>query len=140
MWYRTFVLLPWNRFTGFLDPHLPNAYLKSTFDELWEKEYCLLETTCKSQFRENNNINQYLMRYWCICSGDFMPYNVWKDSVYIPIRNDNLQKISNIISKQTKSIICINDTDDIDFEKSKKIINCAQILIFCNPLPFRFLC
>ena len=123
VWYRTLVLLPWNEFTGFLDPHLPNSYLKSTFNELWEKEPQLLELTCKSKFRENSNVNQYLMRYWRICSGDFIPYNVWNDSIYIPIKNENINKISDIITNQTKSIICLNDTPNVDFVKAKNIIN-----------------
>ena len=44
-WYRTAVLLPWHLHTGFVDPHMPNAYLKSTFEKIWELEYEILQKT-----------------------------------------------------------------------------------------------
>ena len=42
-WYRTLALLPWSMHTGFVDPHLPNAYLKSTFERVWELEPDILQ-------------------------------------------------------------------------------------------------
>ena len=122
-WYRTIVLLPWNNFTGFVDPHLPNSYLKSTFEKLWMLEPEVLEQTCSSRFRDNTNVNQYLMRYWRLCSGEFVPYNVYKDSAFIPICDANVAMISDIIANQKKSIVCLNDTNDVDFNKAKKMIN-----------------
>ena len=32
---RTCLLLPWRRYVGFLDLHLPSPFLKSTFQEVW---------------------------------------------------------------------------------------------------------
>ena len=79
---RTLALLPWNRFTGLQNPHFPNAYKKSVFQEIWEKEGSILEKTCCSRFREIHNVNQYLFRYWQLVSGTFVPVNVLKDSRY----------------------------------------------------------
>ena len=122
-WYRTLVLMPWNHFTGFVDPHLPNSYLKSTFEKLWELEPGVLEQTCLCKFRDITNVNQYLLRYWRLCSGEFTPYNVYKDSIFIPIRNENLNMISDIILGQKKKVICLNDTNDVDYLNAKTIIN-----------------
>ena len=60
------------------------------------------------------------MRYWRLCSGEFSPYNVWKDSEYVAIQNDNLDYISDLIRNQRKRVICLNDSDlTVDFEKAK---------------------
>ena len=119
-WYRTLALWPWSLHTGFVDPHMPNAYLKSTFERVWELEPELLRETSASRFRDITNVNQYLMRYWRLCSGEFSPYNVWKDSEYVAILNDNLDYISDLIRNQRKRVICLNDSDStVDFEKAK---------------------
>lgn len=122
-WYRTLVLWPWSLHTGFLDPHMPNAYLKSTFERVWEQEPDLLNETTKSKFRDITNVNQYLMRYWRLCTGEFSPYNVWKDSEFLSILDSNLDYIYDLISGQKKKIICLNDSDPtVDFEKAKEVL------------------
>lgn len=119
-WYRTLVLLPWSLHTGFVDPHLPNAYLKSTFERVWELEPEILQKTAESRFRNITDVNQYLIRYWRLCSGEFSPYNVWKDSELITIQNNNLYHISDVIRNQRKKVICLNDADStVDFDRAK---------------------
>ena len=119
-WYRTLALLPWSLHTGFVDPHLPNAYLKSTFERVWELEPEILQKTAESRFRNITDVNQYLIRYWRLCSGEFSPYNVWKDSELITIQNNNLNYISDVIRNQRKKVICLNDADStVDFDKAK---------------------
>ena len=72
---RTLLLSPWNKFVGFANPHLLQAHLKSTFELLWEKEYEELDATCLNKFRKYNDVNHWLMRYWNMCSGNFVPRN-----------------------------------------------------------------
>lgn len=130
-WYRTLVLLPWRLHTGFVDPHLPNAYLKSTFEQIWALEPKLLQATVACKFRDITNINQYVMRYWRLCSGEFSSYNVWKDSEYLCIQNNNLEHISNLIRNRRKKIVCLNDADStVDFEKAKDTLIKAFESIF----------
>lgn len=119
-WYRTLALLPWSMHTGFVDPHLPNAYLKSTFERVWELEPDILQKTTESRFRNITDVNQYLIRYWRLCSGEFSPYNVWKNSELITIQNNNLDYISDVIRNQRKKVVCLNDADStVDFDKAK---------------------
>ena len=122
--YRTFVLYPWRLFTGFVDPHMPNAYLKSTFSEVWKAEPDILDNTCKSRFRECTNVNQYLLRYWRLCKGEFSPYNVENDSAFYQIQDSNIDAICQAIEKREKKVIGISDVDTgLDFEAAKtKII------------------
>lgn len=121
--FRTLCLLPWPRFTGFVDPHFPNAYRKSTFIEMWEKEAALLDKTCLSKFRESDNVNQYLMRYWQLVKGDFYPLNVFNDSRYIGLTDDTIDYIRESIERQDKSIIVLNDDGVSDFDYAQKAIN-----------------
>lgn len=130
-WYRTLVLLPWSLHTGFVDPHMPNAFLKSTYEKVWDLESDLLNKTTESKFRDTTNVNQYLMRYWRLCTGEFSPYNVWKDSEYLCIQNNNLEHISNFIRNRRKKIVCLNDADStVDFEKAKNTLIKAFESIF----------
>lgn len=122
---RTLALLPWNRFTGIQNPHFPNAFKKSVFQEVWNREKDVLEKTCCSRFREIHNVNQYLFRYWQLVSGTFTPINVLKDSRYFLLEDSNVETISHFIKKQSKSIICLNDGELSDFEWAKKVINGA---------------
>lgn len=129
--YRTLALTPWKAFAGFFDPHLPNAFLKSTFEEVWEKEYNLLNTTCQSRFRENTNVNQYLMRYWQLASSNFYPKNVLKNSCFYNLGKANLKIILSTIESQKKSVLVLNDGEVPNFEYVKE----ALITAFEKILP-----
>lgn len=130
-WYRTSVLLPWRLFTGFVDPHLPNAYLKSTFATLWERFPDVLNQTSLNKFRSFTDVNQYLARYYQICSGEFYPYNVWKDSRFYQLSDDSLPEICRDIIEQKKKVICINDSINIKNVNDTKtaLINSFQQIL-----------
>ncbi len=127
---RNLVLLPWARFTGFVDPHQPQPFLKSTFDEVWEKESKTLEQTSASKFRSCSDVNQYLFRYWQLAKGDFIPISM-KDTKYITMKMDNLRsgEVANIITSQKYSMVCLNDSESIktdeELEEAKQIIKDA---------------
>ncbi|AOW11042.1 stealth family protein [Flavobacterium gilvum] len=130
---RTLLLLPWPDFVGFYDHHLPQPFLKSTFKEVWEKEGDAISQSIKYRFRQRTNITQYLVRYWQLASGKYHCTNVFKDSVYFQIDQDNLNLAVNTIRNQSKKIIVLNDKENIDFENSKELINLA----FSDILPLK---
>lgn len=128
--FRSIMLLSWPRFTGFLDHHLPQPFLKSIFHEVWDKEYERLDNTCRSKFRELDNVNQYLLRYWQFCTHGFTPYNIQNDSCMYGIYSESIDAIADIIKHRKKSIIILNDTDlcnNFDFCKKKIIESFEQI-------------
>ena len=122
--YRNIVLLPWHNFPGFKQLHTPNAFLKSTFETIWNKEKEMLDKTCKSTFRSKNDVSQYVFKDWQIAEGKFYPADV-KNGQFYNITNDNSNIIEDI--KQGKhKMICLNDSENIDnYEKEKEIINKA---------------
>ena len=49
--FRTLLLSPWPKFVNIHGTHVCNSYLKSSFNIVWEKEFALLDTTCRHTFR-----------------------------------------------------------------------------------------
>ena len=140
---KTLLLLAFAKYSFFYVPHMPNSYLKSTFEEVWEKNSLVLGETLSSKFRSSSDINQYLFKFWQLVSGNFHPINqndvknltifnsikVLENDVFskknedeISIINDNhLNYITNIIKEQKYSQICINDgyATDKEFNRAK---------------------
>lgn len=113
------LLLPWCDFSGFVDPHLPQAFLKSTFDTVWNNASGILAKTSKSKFRNNNDVNQWLVRYWQLAEGAFAPRNVAKGSVCLDITDGTIENICASIASQKYKMMCLNDSEHIkDFDKT----------------------
>ena len=110
---RTLALLKCPRFPGFYQTHIAHSYLKSTFNEVWKKEYDVLDSTCKHRFRSSTDVNQWLFREWQIASGNFEIRN-HKFGRTFYIDRDGLDLVNEIIKSiknQTNKIIAINDGD-----------------------------
>jgi len=121
---RNIALLPWPRFTGFVNPHQPQPFLKSIFEELWSKEYDVLEKTMQSKFRSCSDVSQYLFRYWQLASGKFSPISM-SDTAYLEITPQAIEdgSIEKALLSQTYSMVCLNDSEEItdsNFEYHKK--------------------
>ena len=116
---RNFFLLPWLRFTGFVDPHQPQPFLKSTFKEVWSKEKNVLEQTSASKFRSCSDVNQYLFRYWQLAQGKFHPISM-NDTAYEEITMENIKsgKIEALITANKYSMVCLNDSVEMDIEEN----------------------
>lgn len=127
---RTESLKYWNDFCGFYDPHLPSAMKKSVLKMLWNNEYCSLDRASRNHFRAYNDLTQYLVRYWQICSGNIVPRKT-RGKVFFVDRH-NYKDIADIILNHKYQMICINEncTDD-EFVMIKEEINNA----FNNILP-----
>lgn len=119
---RTLLLLPWDSFAGIHNTHLPQAHLKSTFETLWELEPEKLHNTCLNKFRRYNDVSHWLMRYWNLCKGNFVP----RRSSFGKLFNasDNNEEAVSYIIKQKGLAVCINDTSiDFNFKKAEEEIN-----------------
>ena len=86
--FRTFLLMPWPIFTNIHVAHICNPYLKKTFEKVWEEEYEVLDSTCRHKFRTRRDVNQWLMREWQLCEGDFIPAPSDTGRLF-SIKNDN---------------------------------------------------
>ena len=114
---RFLLLYKWPYMAGFDNFHVAAPFLKSTFEELWEKEYDILETTSYSRFRRMVDVNQYVFQLWQIYTGRFTPKSIKETGMFFDLSNDN-SAIFDVIDKQKTNMICINDSDlSIDYEK-----------------------
>lgn len=116
--YRTLALCIWSKYSMIYDMHIPTAYCKSTFNQVWSKENEILHTTSKNRFRTKDDVNQYVFRYWQLLKGMFVPRK-FNFGSYFTLKNDN-RDIYQTIVKQKHKVICINDSENVDFEKVKK--------------------
>lgn len=116
---RTIALTPWDRFPGFYNSHLPNSFLKHSFNEVWNKEFETLDNTCLCKFRNNYiNVNQWLIKYWQFAKNQFMPRSP-KIGKYYEI-GDNNEEIKKVLLNKKYKMICLNDSVKIsDFNKTK---------------------
>ena len=123
--YRNLVLLPWMQFSGFYDDHLPIAYCKSTFQEIWKQEEAVLMEASHHRFRTRDDINNWVFRYWHLAQGHFKPCG--NRGFFMELDSLNaVQKAAQIIRQRKVPLLCLNDYNPhIEFETAKSIINSA---------------
>lgn len=131
-------LYPCPRFPGIYHEHANGNYLKSVYEQVWDKYYSILDQTSKHKFRTEYDVNQWLIKDWQIASGKFIPQR--KISKFIDLKNkENFEKCLDIIVKQKIKVLCINDAENIDeedFEVKQKAINEAFEKILPNKSQF----
>lgn len=137
---RTAVLLGCPRFPGMWQHHLPSSFLKSTFTELWEKEYEYLDETCSHKFRSMTDFNQWLMKEWQLAKGKFYPRSINTGKSF-DSNTDGKQayiKAARIIEKQRYKMICVNDGDlpYDELEESMALIENSFLSILPNKSDF----
>ena len=118
---RTILLLPFRNFSGFRDAHIPSAYLKEAYTEVWEEERELLDRTSRHRFRNVEDVNEWLIKDWQLCKGRFVPRrHSWGHHFELGVDDAELLKA---IRQQRYTTICINDSDPgIDYENTKKLL------------------
>jgi hypothetical protein len=116
---RTLILSFWPNFTGFYDHHLPQAFLKSTFENVWLKYNLEINESLKYRFRNKISLTQSLFRYLQLVTSKFNCRNILNKTIFISLNNKNYKEAIKIIEKKSKCIIVLNDTEDIDFENIK---------------------
>ena len=105
---RTLLCCFWSKILGFYEPHHANAFLKTTFKKVWQKEYEILNKTCLDKFRSASNVNQYVFKWWQFCEGNFIPHRNLKKLYNIFL---NIDSSCEAISNQKYPLICLNDSD-----------------------------
>ena len=110
--FRTLILMKCPRFPGFWQHHIASSYCKSTFETIWEKEFDVLDNTCKHKIRESTDVNQWLFKEWQIAQGNFINRNVKFGKAFYIDRdgiNSIKSKMLKYIKKQKAKVVSIND-------------------------------
>lgn len=114
---KTILLLPFKTFSGLTYTHLPSPMLKTTMDELWEKEKSIFETTSSHKFRNIRDVNQYIFQWYDIARGNFEPAkNIGK--FFLTFRQKDA--LINSIRTNKYKMIGFSDDLELDFEETKE--------------------
>ena len=85
--------------------------LMNAFEEVWRAEPEKLDATCRDRFRTSDNVNQWVVLWWQIASGQFVAANI--DNIVNSVREDTIDELCNIIRTQVHDFICLNDPESI---------------------------
>lgn len=105
-------LLPWSFFPGLKDHHMPQPFLRSTFDTLWTEEFAELDATCRHRFRTPTDLSQWLVRYEQLVTGRFTPVGM-RDTLLTKLSDEGTEAIADALLSDRYAMICINDNNDI---------------------------
>ncbi|MFH0422994.1 stealth family protein [Streptococcus sp. A11] len=118
------IFIPWGRFVGFYEHHLHTSFLKSTFEEIWNKETELLHNTSLNRVRNfKTDVNQWLVKDWQVASNRFFPRSVNFGRRFLVENEYDAQKVHQFVKTSKKKIVCVNDhVKDVTEEEFDKII------------------
>jgi hypothetical protein len=123
---RSIPLMPFSVFPGFRNHHMPQAFLKSTFREVWEAEEPLLREVSSHRFRDITDVNQYMFRFWQFMSGKFHPANIVKRTCRYTLSDRDADKLVAAIRAHKSEILVMADSEHVsDFNAIVTKINTA---------------
>ena len=109
------------RFFGLNFHHLPRAYRKQIFEEVWEQGGEWLDRTCSHKFRNDHDISPHAIKFWQLATGQFYPCSKRKYGCWFHGGQDP-RLPAEAIRQKKYPCICYNDSDQIDFESAKSIL------------------
>lgn len=119
-----FAVIPWDSFFGFTIHHLPQSYLKETFYKLWELEPDILHQTCTHRFRDSRDVSQCVFSRYQLLTWNFHPYDFYKNGKVLGGCWDP-HEAAQLIANRRYKMLCINDSESLDFKSAKEIVNKA---------------
>lgn len=125
------VLSFYSYFPGFSNPHLPQPYLKSSFEDVWDKCSEILLRTSRNRFRSPEDVNAYLMRYWALAKGDFHPVDKRKYGKYLALSAGAMgDVVAHLRPPVASHEVCLNDCEvSEDIGPLKEQLNAAFSVI-----------
>lgn len=128
-------LLPWKSYTGFRNYHTCVPFCKSTFEKVWDENEEILDRTCMHKFRSREDVNQYLMRYWQLCEGNFVPHR--PNSAYLTIGKQSAEEVQKTLTDKRFKVVCVNDDPmGYDYETEQMKLHQVFDLIYPNKCSF----
>lgn len=109
--FKSLILSKHKCFQGMYDPHITLAFKKTYFELLWKTEQQLIEDTCKNKFRSQNDITIWLVRYWQLLKGDFIPRSIKFGRVYSIHQFTQKKNSKKELKKRKYKVLCVNDSE-----------------------------
>ncbi len=108
----TLLMMPFPAFYGFYESHLPIPYRKVDFEQVWNKEWDVLNRECSNKFRTSTGVNHWLIENWTTATGNFVPQSIKKygRAFYAAdLALNNIVQVETYITKQKGKVVCLND-------------------------------
>lgn len=122
-----------NHLVGFNQDHMPNSFLKSTFVEVWSKEYEILDMTSSHKLRNiKTDVNQWLFEQWQMMSGSFYPRSLKHGKLFTVETLEDILEVEKSFNNKKLKYICVND-HILDSESHEEITSKLD-LIFSKEL------
>ena len=99
-------------FIGLKVNHCSQAYLKKTFDIVWDSCKDVLERTCKNKFRTVLDVSIYIFRNWQLATGQFTPSNLFKYRDHFQLTQKNMPAIKSALTSNRLTEVCLNSSDE----------------------------
>lgn len=103
--------------------HVALPHLKSTLEELWERYPDIMHQTSMNKFRNDDQVNQWLLCAWNQAKGNFYPAAVERLGRVVPVSPQRLDDLCGLIESKTIPQICVNDSP-LDTEPER----CLQVV------------
>jgi hypothetical protein len=108
-------------FQRFKVEHFAQPFLKSTYEDAWQKEYEWLDKSSSYKFRQDVSLNQWFLRYWQLASNRFYPKK-HKDREAITFSNGtSIDVVKRMLLNECIKSICLNDTPYCGEEKYNQL-------------------
>ncbi|MDD7568932.1 MAG: Stealth CR1 domain-containing protein [[Actinobacillus] rossii] len=102
--------------------HHPQPYLKKTLQEVREHFFENMMICSANKFRKENDLTQYLYRYWHLSHGEFVPEkhnDSFVDNIY------SLNQLERILEeKKDIRFLCLNDAPELDVKEFDSVKLC----------------
>lgn len=123
---RSFLSLPWTGITGFYNQHQGIAYTKNSFENMWNLETEKLEETCSHRIRSTDDVSDWVIRYYQMCSGKFYAGFSNKSAFFTVDEVERLKR--ELVGNKHHKFICINDVDQESDFSEKAVTEVASYL------------
>lgn len=117
---KNLMLISLKKISSFEENHIPHSFKKSILKEIWDKEEEMLNKVSTNKFRSKEDVNQWLIRYWQFCENKFYPRKAERHA-YRQLDYD-INETCEIIEKQKVTLLCINDSDVLDFDERVSLL------------------
>ena len=95
-------------FVAFYSRHFERPMLKSIFDEIWEQEPEMMDSSC-TRFRQDVSLSPYVIRYWQFATNRFHPIS-FDSGRHLNITKENLSIIIQSLNDPSIKSLCVNDS------------------------------
>ncbi|KAA8719127.1 glycosyl transferase [Lactococcus garvieae subsp. garvieae] len=114
----TLLQLPYPTISYIIHFHLATPLNKSMYEKLWEEYPQEFTQASTYKFRNINGIDDWFIRLYSLCSGNFVPKNMYKFGRFFKLNvQSNVDKIVNSKLK----LVCLNDNEALDDEELQVI-------------------